>query len=99
MSSAHSPPRTGRRKVEARQRPTSGTSKGEKVMIMKCTCKHEYQDKKYGVGSRVHNALAPKPGGPQKYRCTVCGTVRDAFGKIVIAARATPEAAVKGTKA
>jgi len=45
-------------------------------MIKKCTCKHEYQDKKYGNGNRVHNALARKSGQPQEYRCTVCGAVK-----------------------
>lgn len=35
--------------------------------VISCTCKHEYQDKKYGAGNRVMN---PYKGG---YRCTVCG--------------------------
>lgn len=39
-------------------------------MIKKfCTCKHEYQDKKYGPQIRAHNATT-KPTG---WRCTVCG--------------------------
>lgn len=35
--------------------------------IAVCTCKHEYQDKKYGENKRVMNKI--KAGG---YRCTVC---------------------------
>lgn len=34
----------------------------------KCLCKNEFQDKKYGVGIRLHNRY--KLG----HRCTVCGT-------------------------
>jgi hypothetical protein len=34
-------------------------------------CKHEYQDKKYGEGKRVHNLKIPGTG-PQEYVCTVC---------------------------
>ena len=35
------------------------------------SCKHEYQDKKYGKGKRVHNLK--KPGtGSQEYVCIVC---------------------------
>jgi hypothetical protein len=36
--------------------------------IKKCTCKNEYQDKKYGKGQRVHNFAT----GKEKWRCTVC---------------------------
>ena len=43
--------------------------------IKSCSCKHEYQDAKYGRGKRVMNETADKP--KPKYRCTVCGTVRD----------------------
>ena len=35
--------------------------------ITTCTCKHEFQDKKYGENKRVMN----KTG--KGYRCTVCG--------------------------
>lgn len=40
--------------------------------ILGCSCKHEYQDEKYGNQKRVHNPT----GSPTKitgYRCTVCG--------------------------
>lgn len=36
-------------------------------MIRKCHCKHEFQDKVYGAGMRVHNQ------GNKEARCTVCG--------------------------
>ena len=38
--------------------------------IIKCTCKNEYQDEKYGKGMRDHNAkIEPDKNG---YKCTVC---------------------------
>lgn len=46
-------------------------------MILKCTCKHQYQDDKYGQGMRVFNIIPPKKGISQEsYRCTVCGQVK-----------------------
>ena len=43
-------------------------------MIMKCTCNHEFQDKQYGSGNRVHT----KSGKiPNQYRCTVCEKTRN----------------------
>lgn len=38
---------------------------------IKCTCKNDYQDKKYGKGKRVANSTGS--GTNVKYRCTVCG--------------------------
>lgn len=35
--------------------------------LKKCSCKHEYQDAKYGYGVRVHNKTANGD-----WRCTVC---------------------------
>ena len=35
--------------------------------VLPCSCKHDYQDKKYGEGTRV---MIKKNQG---YRCTVCG--------------------------
>ena len=35
--------------------------------IRQCSCKHDYQDNKYGPGNRVHNE------GMKVDRCTVCG--------------------------
>ena len=40
--------------------------------IIKCTCKHDYQDEKYGKGNRVHNSTS-KTETLKEYRCTVCG--------------------------
>lgn len=36
--------------------------------IMECVCTHDYQDKRYGRGQRVHN-----PAKENRYTCTVCG--------------------------
>lgn len=40
-------------------------------VIKKCTCKHKYQDERYGKGNRVMNER--KKDSTSKYRCTVCG--------------------------
>lgn len=39
-----------------------------------CTCQHEYQDKKYGMGVRVANLTQKGTGSVDKriLRCTVC---------------------------
>ena len=42
--------------------------------ILACTCKHDYQDKKYGRGKRVHNRKASK--STHNFKCTVCGYER-----------------------
>lgn len=48
-------------------------------MILRCTCKHDFQDKTYGSGMRVHNPCPPKgKTDDPKYRCTVCGAERTA---------------------
>lgn len=41
-------------------------------MILDCTCKHEFQDARYGHGKRVHNHAPKAFGGAGGYRCTVC---------------------------
>jgi len=38
--------------------------------VIKCNCKHAWQDETYGYGNRIANEL--KNG---QLRCTVCGTV------------------------
>lgn len=38
--------------------------------IIKCDCKNEYQDEKYGKDQRVHNKTSGKDG--RNWRCTVC---------------------------
>ena len=35
--------------------------------VIVCTCKHSYQDEKYGENKRVMNKT------DKGYRCTVCG--------------------------
>lgn len=42
------------------------------TMIHKCTCQHEYQDKRYGTGRRIFNEMAKSAPGTIKGRCTVC---------------------------
>lgn len=40
--------------------------------ILSCNCKHDYQDKTYGEGKRVHNSLKATATGIIKWKCTVC---------------------------
>lgn len=40
-------------------------------VIKSCSCKHEYQDSRYGKGNRVHCLTAGTKSG-QKAVCTVC---------------------------
>lgn len=42
------------------------------VAIIDCNCSHDYQDRRYGKGKRVHNPTLGKNG--QWHRCTVCGS-------------------------
>lgn len=38
-----------------------------------CSCKHEFQDKQYGVGTRIANTTAKTPDTSRtEVRCTVC---------------------------
>jgi hypothetical protein len=37
-------------------------------MIKRCSCRSDFQDKRYGIGNRVHNQ-----GTQGKASCTVCG--------------------------
>lgn len=39
--------------------------------IKLCTCKHEYQDQRFGKSMRAMNRKSPKIN-PPVYRCTVC---------------------------
>jgi rubrerythrin len=45
-------------------------------MILKCKCEHKDQDKFHGKHMRVHNPLK-KQNTTQKWRCTVCGDVKE----------------------
>jgi len=42
--------------------------------IRPCTCDHEYQDRLYGKGMRLHTTCKTGSPGGAAYRCTVCGT-------------------------
>ena len=44
-------------------------------MILKCSCEHKYQDKKYGKGLRVHNPVKGRGDKPD-WCCTVCKKVK-----------------------
>ena len=44
------------------------------MAIFNCSCRHEYQDKLYGVGRRVFNL------GKANYRCTVCKSTKPLLG-------------------
>jgi hypothetical protein len=50
-------------------------------MKMTCTCKHESQDKLNGKNIRIWNECTSKSAGEKRYRCTVCGSERNAKGK------------------
>ena len=50
-------------------------------MILKCTCKHNYQNKRYGPGMRVHNRCTKDR--MVKHRCTVCGDTKEIQGRQV----------------
>lgn len=51
---------------------------GRTTAILPCTCDNKWQDKHYGKGMRLHNALQAAQGGlTGKWRCTVCSTVRN----------------------
>ncbi len=44
--------------------------------ILFCSCKHEYQDQRYGAGKRVHNQTPKKPDNLGGWACSVCGKIR-----------------------
>lgn len=50
--------------------------------IMLCKCESKFQDREYGPHKRVFN-YAPGNGKDEKnrYRCTVCGDMRDGGGE------------------
>lgn len=50
----------------------------DQTQIMKCECPHEFQDKTYGRGLRVHNPAPQKGASPQRVRCSVCGREKTA---------------------
>ncbi len=44
------------------------------MKVLKCNCKHAYQDELYGHNMRAHNVV-PQPSSVE-YRCTVCNSTR-----------------------
>lgn len=42
------------------------------MAILKCSCKHEFQDRTYGKGMRVFNETKIK----DRFRCTVCVSLK-----------------------
>lgn len=48
---------------------------GHTTAVLPCTCEHAWQDKRYGKGKRLHNALQKGGSLTGKWRCTVCGRV------------------------
>ena len=49
--------------------------------IIKCNCKHEYQDRVYGKGKRLANKMTGgKTVKKNSWRCTVCGKEHDLGG-------------------
>lgn len=45
--------------------------------IMPCTCRHEFQDRTYGAGKRVHNYAPGNRTKRDEWRCTVCGVKKE----------------------
>jgi len=45
-------------------------------VILKCSCRHKFQDARYGEGMRVHNFARKGHNGAAGWRCTVCGDVK-----------------------
>ena len=49
------------------------------MAIRKCNCVSDFQDKKYGLGRRVHNELGRDRGGRSGgLRCSVCTDTKSA---------------------
>ena len=49
----------------------------ETSKILKCTCKHEQQDKMHGLQMRVHTKMAQKDSKDRRWKCTVCLQIRE----------------------
>ena len=49
---------------------------------MTCVCKHDYQDKTYGKGIRVHALCGPQP--QKNWGCTVCGRITEGVNPFVV---------------
>lgn len=51
------------------------------LIILPCSCKHDYQDSRYGAGKRYHNMTMKGTKDNPMVRCTVCATTRPLHGK------------------
>ena len=58
--------------------------------LMRCTCKHAYQDQLYGTGNRMANEM--RSG---QYTCTVCSAVLGSAQSITQAQKTIVKEAVK----
>ena len=47
------------------------------VKVLACDCSHEYQDKKYGSGKRLHNSCKDD----KDWKCTVCLKIKGSSTK------------------
>ncbi len=47
------------------------------MAILKCTCKHNFQDRMYGGGMRVFNPLKKSQTHSNHARCTVCLAIKE----------------------
>lgn len=48
------------------------------MKLLKCKCKHSFQDKEFGEGIRAHNPLTKKPTAQRPgMKCTVCGSIKE----------------------
>jgi hypothetical protein len=45
------------------------------ISTVRCVCKHEWQDKRYGNQMRIANATAKGDDNSREVRCTVCKTI------------------------
>lgn len=57
--------------IMATQKGNSGHTVAQ-PKILRCNCKHPFQDSRYGDGMRVFN-----PRTNKKFACTVCGRITD----------------------
>lgn len=57
----------------AEEKSPDAISTKSKCKMIRCVCKSEFQDARYGAGVRVMNPAPSK----KTYRCTVCGQTRD----------------------
>jgi hypothetical protein len=46
--------------------------------VIRCDCRHPYQDRVYGAGRRLGNFTKSMKGERRQARCTVCSKLQDA---------------------